>query len=184
MAMIDYGAIAWKDGKLISTEMFTEMKDMVGWDDDGEYGLKGNYFAYIGDKDLTIGFYKNVMHVVDHDSIYFGWEKFEGWKKWENSFWVEEDLSFINIIVRKRKFHDYYICTMDYRGHRYKVAFGYGVDLAYYKRTHIIDYYGTPWFRINSWIKYTLKDKIKEIKWNINYRKEIKHEQRKGKTTI
>ena len=28
MAMIDYGAIAWKNGKLISTDMFTPMKDM------------------------------------------------------------------------------------------------------------------------------------------------------------
>ena len=33
MAMIDYGAIAWKNGKLISTDVFTPMKDMVGWDD-------------------------------------------------------------------------------------------------------------------------------------------------------
>lgn len=33
MAMIDYGAIAFKNGKLISTGMFTPMKDMVGWED-------------------------------------------------------------------------------------------------------------------------------------------------------
>lgn len=30
MAMIDYGAIAFKNGKLISTEMFTPMMNMVG----------------------------------------------------------------------------------------------------------------------------------------------------------
>jgi hypothetical protein len=42
---------------------------------------------------------------------------------------------------------------MDYRGHHYKVAFGYGVDLGYYKKTHIIDYYGTPWFRTKSWLE-------------------------------
>lgn len=33
MAMIDYGAIAFKNGKLISTGIFTQMKDMVGWED-------------------------------------------------------------------------------------------------------------------------------------------------------
>lgn len=33
MAMIDYGAIAFKNGKLISTAMFSPMKDMVGWED-------------------------------------------------------------------------------------------------------------------------------------------------------
>ena len=66
MAMIDYGAIAWKNGKLISTDMFTPMKDMVGWDDsdlDIEPPLKGNYFAYIGDKDFTLAFYKDTMRI-------------------------------------------------------------------------------------------------------------------------
>ena len=169
MAMLDYGAIAWKDGKLISTEMFTEMKDMVGWDDDGKYGLKGNYFAYIGDKDLTIGFYKSVMYIFNGEGTYihFGWERFEGWKKWEDNIWLEDSKKLIWVTVRKRKFHDYYMCTMDYRGHKYKVAFGYGVDLGYYKKTHIIDYYGTPWYKVKSWYKYTLKDKFNEIKWSI-----------------
>ena len=157
MAMIDYGAIVWKDGKLISTDMFTEMKDMVGWDDEGEHRLKGNYFAYIGDKDLTIGFYKSIMRIHpypfnnDEESVYFGWEKFEGWKRWEDGIWVDNDKENVYVTVRKRKFHDYYICKMNYRGHKYKVAFGYGVDLGYYKKTHIIDYYGTPWHRLSSW---------------------------------
>ena len=93
MAMIDYGAIAWKNGKLISTDMFTPMKDMVGWDDsdlDIEPPLKGNYFAYIGDKDFTLAFYKDTMRIChpirsyDNDTIYFGSESFEGWKRWRN----------------------------------------------------------------------------------------------------
>lgn len=33
MAMIDYGAIAFRNRKLISTEMFTPMINMVGWED-------------------------------------------------------------------------------------------------------------------------------------------------------
>src|SRR5574344_1064150 len=80
MAMIDYGAIAWKNGKLISTDVFTPMKDMVGWDDsdlDIEPPLKDNYFAYIGDKDFTLAFYKDIMRIChpirsyDNDTIYF-----------------------------------------------------------------------------------------------------------------
>ena len=91
MATIDYGAIAWKNGKLISKDMFTPMKDMVGWDDsdlDIEPPLKGNYFAYIGDKDFTLAFYKSAMRIYnpnysyDSNSIFFGSEQFEGWKKW------------------------------------------------------------------------------------------------------
>ena len=61
MAMIDYGAIAWKNGKLISTDMFTPMKDMVGWDDsdlDIEPPLKGNISPILGIKILPWHFIK------------------------------------------------------------------------------------------------------------------------------
>ena len=166
MAMIDYGAIAWKDGKLISTDMFTPMKDMVGWTDNHEHRLEGDYFAYIGDKDFTIGFYKDTMriHSVDkfyNETIFFGYEDFIGWRKWEKFYLVGKDNDEVELIVRPRRHHNYYICYMTYRGHKYKVAFGYGVDLAYYKKTHIIDYYGTPWFRIKDWcrdMKYRIED--------------------------
>ena len=153
MAMIDYGAIAWKNGKLISTDMFTDMKDMVGWDDsdlDIENPLVGNYFAYIGDKDFILTFYKNVMRIYnpyfthDDDVIFFGSERFEGWKKWW--FWTKSNHKDIEITVKPKRFHDYYVCHMKYNGDEYKVAFGYGVDLAYYKKWHIIDYFGTPWY--------------------------------------
>ena len=53
---------------------------------------------------------------------------------------------------------------MKYRGHKYKVAFGYGVDLKYYKKTHIIDYYGTPWFKIGSLCR-DIKYKFEDWKW-------------------
>ena len=170
MAMVDYGAIAWKDGKLISTDMFTPMEDMVGWTDNGKYKLEGDYFAYIGDKDLVIGFYKNIMHICYcsddgyiEEPIWFGWENFKGWRKWKDLFSIGDD--YVEIIVRPRRFHDYYICKMKYRGHKYKVAFGYGVDLGYYKKTHIIDYYGTPWFRAGSWLK-DIHYKIDDWKWS------------------
>ena len=159
MAMVDYGAIAWKDGKLISTDMFTPMEDMVGWSDeneDKEFKLDDNCFAYIGDKDFTVGFYKDVMRIycpdgeIEDEMIYFGSSPFEGWRCWRRWYFVNSIDDSAEIIVRPRKFHDYYICKMKYRGHNYKVAFGYGVDLKYYKKTHIIDYYGTSWFKIGN----------------------------------
>lgn len=170
MAMVDYGAIAWKDGKLISTDMFTPMEDMVGWSDENNHkGLKlnGNCFAYIGDEDFTVGFYKDVMHICSpsdscyNDSIYFRGVPFEGWRRWRDWYLIGSNPDEVELIVRPRRHHDYYVCHMTYRGHKYKVAFGYGVDLAYYKKTHIIDYYGTPWFKIKNWcrdIKYVIED--------------------------
>lgn len=174
MAMVDYGAIAWKDGKLISTDMFTPMEDMVGWSDeneDKEFKLNGNCFAYIGDKDFTVGFYKSTMRVycpdseIEDEMIYFGSSPFEDWRYWRRWYFVNSMDDSAEIIVRPRKFHDYYICKMKYRGHKYKVAFGYGVDLKYYKKTHIIDYYGTPWFRIGSLCR-DMKYKFEDWKWS------------------
>ena len=167
MAMIDYGAIAWKDGKLISTDMFTPMEDTVGWSDNTEHRLEGYYFVFIGDKDFTIGFYKDIMRIYSstdscyNEVFYFCGVPFEGWRRWRHWCLIGPDSDEAEIIVRPRKFHDYYICKMKYRGHKYKVAFGYGVDLKYYKKTHIIDYYGTPWFRVKSIcedIKYNFRD--------------------------
>ena len=63
------------------------------------------------------------------------------------------------IIVKPKRCHNYYVCHMKYNGDKYKVAFGYGVDLGYYKKWRIIDYFGTPWYKIGSiWrdIKYNL----------------------------
>lgn len=167
MAMVDYGAIAWKDGKLISTDMFTPMEDMVGWTDNHEHRLEGNYFAYIGDEDFTVGFYKDTMCIYSpiskhyNETFYFGGTSFEKWSRWRKWYFVDSLNDTAEIIVRPRCHHNYYICHMTYRGHKYKVAFGYGVDLAYYKKTHIIDYYGTPWFRAKEWcrdMKYKVED--------------------------
>ena len=169
--MIDYGAIAWKNGKLISTDMFTDMKDMVGWDDsdlDIENPLVGNYFAYIGDKDFTLAFYKSTMRIYnptssyDNHTIFFDSERFEEWKRWELCTHVKN--KGIEIVVKPKRFHNYYVCHMTYDNNKYKVAFGYGVDLKCYEKWHIIDYYGTPWFRIMSEyrdFKYWLRD----LKW-------------------
>lgn len=175
MAMIDYGAIAWKNGKLISTDMFTDMKDMVGWDDSGSNNdepLINNYFAYIGDEDFTLAFYKNLMRIYnphftyDNDTIFFGSERFEGWKKWY--VWTRSNHKDAEIIVKPKRFHHYYVCHMEYNGDKYKVAFGYGVDLAYYKKWHIIDYFGTPWYMLKgAWFNFKhihLYDCVYDIK--------------------
>lgn len=177
MAVIDYGAIAWKDGKLISTDMFTPMEDMVGWSDVDEskpFGsnltLANNYFAYIGDKDFTVAFYKDVMRIycplsmIEDEIIYLSSGPFEGWRRWRRWYMIDSMDDTAEVIVRPRRFHDYYICEMKYRGHEYKVAFGYGVDLGYYKKTHIIDYYGTPWFRVKG-ICRDIKYRFEEWKW-------------------
>ena len=183
MAFIDYGAIAWKDGKLISKEFFDSMKDMVGWKDSADLALDedtasktlhGNYFTYVGDEDFTACFYKHTMTICYKDMLtgeykvekeWFNWAKYYGWKRYKNFYFVKEgifeDMVEITVKPRFRFGHNYLVFTMRYKDHTYKVAFGYGVDLAYYKKYHIIDYYGTPW--------HIAKNKLHDIKWKVYY---------------
>lgn len=185
MAMIDYGAIAFKNGKLISTEMFTPMVDMVGWEDtendayesrshivgepESDYmkpiKLKGNYFAYVGDKDCTLAFYKEQIVVVeryDDGTFSYHHECFNCtnyiWSKWED--YAGE--GFAKIKVTKR--NGYLVCKWKYRGDKYKVYFGYGVDLNYYKKCHMVNYYRSPKYRLYK-IKRWFKDKIYDWKY-------------------
>lgn len=188
MAMLDYGAIAFKNGKLISTGMFTPMIDMVGWEDtekdvyesrshsvdepESNYMLplylNNNYFAYIGDKDCTIAFYKTLMTIVQryddgtfsYHNEYFGGTNYT-WSKWEDGVGCREKFSKVKVTKR----NGYYVCKWKYNGDKYKVYFGYGVDLPYYKKWHIVNYYRSPEFKLYK-IKRWFKEKIDDWKYN------------------
>lgn len=176
MAMIDYGAIAFKNGKLISTGMFTPMIDTVGWEDtetdtyhdyntdkDEPLKLKGNYFAYIGDKDCTVAFYKTGLRIVEMFNNEF-WSSTEWfcngcytWSKWVN--WVKGN----DMKVTKR--NGYYVFKWKYKGDKYKVYFGYGVDYDCYKKYQIVNYYRSPMYVIPYKIPRWIKDKIYDFKY-------------------
>lgn len=175
MAMMDYGAIAFKNRKLISTEMFTPMIDMVGWEDtdtdtyhdynrdvDEPLRLNGNFFAYVGDNDCTIAFYKCGIYIVEkiNGTFWLDSEQFSGsyftWSKWKK--WMAGG----DMKVTKR--NGYYIFKWKYKGNRYKVYFGYGVDIEYYKKYHIVNYYRSPEFILYK-TKRWFKDKIYEWKY-------------------
>jgi hypothetical protein len=188
MAMLDYGAIALKNGKLISTEVFTPMVDMVGWEDteadvyesrshevgepESNYmkplNLTGNFFAYIGDEDCTLAFYKEQLVIVERygDGTFSRLHEFFNcshytWSKWETYAGVGDN-KFPRVRVTKR--NGYLVCKWKYRGDKYKVYFGYGVDLPCYKKYRIVNYYRSPMHiirRIPRWIK----DMIYESKY-------------------
>ena len=184
MAMSDYGAIVFKNGKLISTEMFEPMIDAVGWEDTEEdtyteyhsngkniipLKLKDNYFAYIGDKYCTLAFYKQQMVIVEkykdgtfgHRIEHFA-ASYYTWSKWE-TYAGCRDGNFTKVKVTPR--NGYYVCKWNYRGNKYKVYFGYGVDLQYYKKYRIVNYYRSPEFLIRYKIRWWIKDKIYDFKY-------------------
>jgi hypothetical protein len=86
---------------------------------------------------------------------YFG-NTYYTWTKWEK--W----LCGSNIKVTKR--NGYYVCKWTYNGDKYKVYFGYGVDLKSYKKWHIVNYYRSIPFHIRR-LPYNIKNKIYEWKY-------------------
>ena len=176
MAMIDYGAIAFKNGNLISTEMFTPMIDMVGWEDtkedtyhnyntdkDEPLKLKGNYFAYIGDAECTVAFYKTGMRIIEQIGGEF-WHDYElfsndyyTWSKWKKWMYGNE--------MKVTKRNGYYVFRWKYKGDKYKVYFGYGVDLPCYKKYRIVNYYRSPMYILRREIPRWIKDKIYDFKY-------------------
>lgn len=122
--------------------------------------LKGNYFAYIGDSDCTIAFYKeqlviaekNSDNTFDYHHEYFNCSNYT-WSKWSKYAGVSlPDIS--KVYVSKK--NGYLVCKWNYKGDKYKVYFGYGVDLPYYKKWHIVNYYRSPHhilWKIKNWFK-------------------------------
>lgn len=185
MAFIDYGAIVLKNGRLLTSEMFGEMNSMVGWEDtendvytewhhNGEnlvpLKLKDNYFAYIGDKDCTIAFYKEMIAIAERyndgsfhlTQEFFNCSRYK-WRKWE-MYAGAYDHGFPKIIVTRR--NGYYICKWTYKGDKYKVYFGYGVDIGLYKKWRVVNYFRTPAHRFKSLVIQPVKDKIWEYQIN------------------
>jgi hypothetical protein len=178
MAMMDYGAIAFKNGKLMTKEFFGDMKEMVGWEDtetdlyesrahtdsepNSDYmkpiDLNKQYFAYIGDKDCIIAFYKTYMRIAcrDRDDIFYCHDEYFAyshytWSKWE--YYAGE--GFAKVKVTKR--NGYFVCKWKYRGDKYKVYFGYGVDIDYYLKWHIVNYYRSPEYRLRRMIRWLVR---------------------------
>jgi hypothetical protein len=183
MAMLDYGAIAFKNSKCISTGFFTPMETTCGWSDDenplwGESSFDGNEFVVCGDKDFVIGFYKTSIKwwtketeewykkedVQEPYYEWFGSSDYKGWKKWTKNI---EGMACI--IVKPR--NGYFVATWEYKGDKYKVYFGYGVDFNTYKRWHIVNYYRSiPHFfktSIPNFIRYDVSNWLNAKIWYI-----------------
>ena len=178
MAMIDYGAIAFKNGELISTGMFTPMKDTCGFSDRdnklpgmGEQ-LDGNQFVVIGNEDIVFGFYKSYMTYWSKGSIstedcYVSFNRkypYYKWKKYEDMIPYKQ--GWADIVVKPK--NGYFVANIKIGEDKYKVYFGYGVDFNFYKKTKRVNYYRSPEFFVKR-IRFEITHKIKM--WKIRREK-------------
>lgn len=142
MAAIDYGAIVIKNGKIINTGMFEDMKESVGWSDEKRiyYSSKGvdysnqylanNYFAYIGDSDLTLAFYKRTCRVSWKDNQDIIEHNLDWASYYESSHIKSRKFTQRGVTFRIREISSsVYLCSLDYKGDHYNVIFGYGIDI-------------------------------------------------------
>ena len=176
MAMIDYGAILKKNGKIQNRdEFFMDMKKAVGWTDnprirytdcncidevgysdcmncprahfiqhsDPELGdwtsfdsdcrnnklsigkMAGNWFAYAGDTEFVVGFYKQMVM-----TWYKGEQKIH-WLRWDYhnkySVYLEVGGTKMKFKALSRNKQAYY-GRFRYKGDLYEIVFGYGID--------------------------------------------------------
>lgn len=173
MAMIDYGAILKKNGKIVNRdEFFMDMETAVGWTDyphvkyedcdcineDGysdcencpranrEYQvnsnyywlisdcrdivpnsnhMEGNWFAYAGDTELVVGFYKQQVM-----TWYRGEQKVH-WLRWDYAgrYSICFEVGGTKLLFKALSSHkDAYYGRFYYKGDLYEVVFGYGID--------------------------------------------------------
>ena len=181
MAVIDYGAVVFMDGKQVNHELFQDMLEAVGWIDEprrryddcwlvdeigrsmcaecvkrmtkhfsdpelGEWDatvadcrgrkitasncIDGNYYAYIGDRDLTFCFGRRSVAVSQNGKIVstFG----------DSCYWeydttgrmsIRETIRESHTVIHLKRFtEDVWLFSTYYKGHRYEVIFGLGID--------------------------------------------------------
>ena len=173
MAMIDYGAILKKNGKIVNRDQFfMDMETAVGWTDyphikykdcdyiteDGysdcqncpranrEYDadddyywlvsdcrdikpnsnhLEGNCFAYAGDTEFVVGFYKWCVSLWSKEKKWFYWMNWDfGGKMSIHLEFYGVKMHFKAITEDRRVYHGRFY----YKGDLYEVVFGYGID--------------------------------------------------------
>ena len=158
MAMMDYGAVAKKNGKIISnpkgglfqnlsslkwsSESPTEDETMVSGvtttDIPFTVSMAGNHFVTLGDKEFLIGFYKTHFNVAVNGEMinihYWRWydEEYRPVFKPKYFSFCTNSNSLVVVKVervgRRDSDSQVYLASFSYKGDKYEVLFGYGVD--------------------------------------------------------
>ena len=167
MAMIDYGTIVVRNGVIQNAgEMFMKISDRgcdipetieaVDSSDKKDFGVSGEYFAYAGDLEFLMCFYKREALIVvknkvagflcfgEAGNVWYNTNKFyiptkSPFERFFNLFKSGIDVVVENIDHEMQKnvwgsgyvdkyYNDKYHISFDYKGDRYDIYTGYGID--------------------------------------------------------
>lgn len=138
MALLDYGAIGWKNGKVLGKRdgLFEKPKNSLGFNikpfdytdnycDDNRY-QGGDDYIYVGDKDLIFSFYKHSMRICEYkekkvNQYYFCYTE----HPYKTHRIVFKDAI---IIIKTLRLNRVWLATIYYKNDKYEVIFGYGID--------------------------------------------------------
>ena len=145
MAMIDYGCLIKKNGKLIAgQDIFTEAIKTVGFTND----VLNNCHACCGDKDLVFWFYKDFMRVYDSEMkelLSVGYDSWNYYSCYRNDsmtlkdyerekmvmhqrYSLEKEVNGIKLKFKRLDEGNRYKLRFWYKNDLYEVIYGYGVD--------------------------------------------------------
>ena len=154
MAMIEYGSVVKKNGKIIQTEMFMDMKKELGFvinsikqsyketifdeeykrtpnHNDYKQRIDGNYFSYVGDLSLLVCVYKCGIVIIDNGKIIKKVENLDDnaclpYRRMSLEFKVKD---VVFKLKRLNEESNRYKLRFIYKGDTYEILYGYGVDI-------------------------------------------------------
>lgn len=140
MAMMDYGSIVKKNGKIIQTDMFMDMKEALGFElleAKYEYNgniekqrVEGNYTSYMGDEELLVCVYKcRATFIVGNKIVKNIYNLNEGLHYGEDLMSIKFDINGVSFHIKRLFGQNRYQMKFRYKGDSYDCIFGYGVDL-------------------------------------------------------
>lgn len=153
MAFVDYGSVVKKNGKIIQTDFFMDMKEAVGfvldevdyeypettWDDEKfnfiETGnivktkkkVNDEYFSYIGDRDFLICIYKGSLTIISNNNVIKIINDISYYDPKMKESYIVNGVK-LNI-KRTAPGCRRYRLTFEYKGDKYDCFYGYGVDV-------------------------------------------------------
>jgi len=139
MAMLDYGVVLKKNGIVLHRDdLFMNMQKAVGFtidklqDKDNEeyiYQINGNYFVYIGDKEMLICVYKTQLLIISNNEIIhrvYG-ANIDSYSM-HDKFRLKFEVNGVKLDIKRISYGNMYLFRYWYKGNLYECIYGYGVD--------------------------------------------------------
>lgn len=146
MAIVDYGALVWKNGKPFGKRenLFEETINTLGFkidsfiyttiNDNVEYNYNysdGNDYVYIGNKNIIFSFYKGEITVCNYKEKEIKFITcYSDYNKYKKDIYEVFGQKFT---VKPLKPNSVFLFNSIIDGDKYEVLFGYGIDPKWYK---------------------------------------------------